>query len=187
MVTVYLEPEACLFLSLCLITLPLPWLLSAMLAVLWHEMCHLLVTRLWNGSVSRICIGVTGARIEADMPEGKGRMLSVLAGPAGSLALFLLYSWQPRLAICGLFQGLYNLLPIRPLDGGQLLGFLLEHSRSDYGKWIQIFAESTALLLLFMIGVSLFPNRWAGLALLLPACGRIKRKIPCKPRRFGVQ
>ena len=62
-----------------------------------------------------------GAAIDAVLP-GQGReLLAVLAGPVGSLLLLGVHRWFPRLALCGLVQGLFNLLPVRPLDGGRAL------------------------------------------------------------------
>lgn len=48
-------------------------------------------------------------------------LLCVLAGPAVSFSLLALARFFPRIAICGLVQGIYNLLPIYPLDGGKAL------------------------------------------------------------------
>ena len=123
---VYLEPGACLLWALLLLTLPLPWLLSALLAGLIHELCHLSAVQLWGGSVNRFCVGFAGTRIDTDIPAEAGRLLAILAGPLGSLLLCLLFPWQPRLAVCGFVQGIYNLLPIPSLDGGRLLRFYLD-------------------------------------------------------------
>lgn len=187
MVMVYLEPGAYLFWAFLLIVLPLPWLLSAMLAALWHEWCHLVMVQLWDGSVNRISIGFTGVQIEAAIPNGRGRILSVLAGPLGSLLLCLLYFWQPKLAVCAFFQGLYNFLPIRPLDGGQLLDFVLESSCPNHGMWIQNMVEGIVLAVLFLTAAPLVSDWRMILLLLLPVYGRFRRKIPCKQKQFRVQ
>ena len=52
-------------------------------------------------------------------------LICILAGPAASLLLLCLARIFPRVAICGLIQGCYNLLPIAPLDGGRALHCLL--------------------------------------------------------------
>lgn len=60
------------------------------------------------------------------LPMSTGReLIAVLAGPAASLLLLSLVRVFPRVAICGLIQGIYNLLPIYPLDGGKALRCLM--------------------------------------------------------------
>ena len=129
MVLVCFEPAICLLWAFFLITFPLPWLLSAVLAALIHELFHLLMIRFQGGCVQRIDIALFGARIDAAMADDTDGFLAVLAGPVGSLLLCFLYPWEPRLAICGLVQGIYNLVPIRPLDGWRLLGYLRQMRR----------------------------------------------------------
>ena len=184
---VYLEPESCLLWALLLLTLPLPWLLSALLAGLIHEICHIVVVQLWGGAVERIRIGLAGAQIEADIPSEKGKFLAVLAGPSGSLLLCLLWPWQTRLAVCGFVQGMYNLLPVYPLDGGKLLTLLLERYYPEAGKGVQTAIEATVLVALWIVGTQLISEKWKLFLLLVPVCGRLRRKIPCKPREFAVQ
>ena len=181
------EWEACLAWAFLLIALPLPWFLSAILAALWHELCHMLAVWICGGSVSRICFGVTGIQMNARLRNRKREVLSVLAGPAGSLLLCSLFSWQPRLAVCGLIHGSYNLLPIRPLDGGRLLGFLLEQDRCDTGQRVQTVIEGIVLTVLFIGMLYHVEDRRAVLWLLFPLYGRIRRKIPCKRKQIRVQ
>jgi Zn-dependent protease len=127
MVRIRFEPAICLVWAFLLILFPLPWLLSAVLAALIHELCHLMMVILLGGGVTQIHVGVIGARIDADMADETGSFLAVLAGPLGSLLLSFLYIWEPRLAVCGLVQGIWNLLPFRTLDGGRLLEYLRQY------------------------------------------------------------
>lgn len=180
MVKIYLKPEVCILLALLLITLPLTWLLSAILAALIHELCHLLVARCWGGTVTTVCIGWNGTHIGAEIPDRKGAILSIMAGPLGSLLLLFLYSWQPRLAICGLFQGIYNLLPIRPLDGGNLLVLFLTEHCPERGESVQSVIEGVTVLVLCVAVVRLVWD-WRGiLAVLFLVWCWLGRKIPCK-------
>ncbi len=59
------------------------------------------------------------------MSSGKS-VICILSGPMGSLLLFLFVRWIPRIAFCGLLQGIYNLLPIYPLDGGRVVRCMLD-------------------------------------------------------------
>ena len=187
----HIEPRFYLFIALLLLVLPLPWLLAAFLAALIHELCHLTMVVLLKGTVRHIRVDIGGAQIGARLPGWMEEFLSSLAGPVGSLLLVLLCHRLPRLAVCGCIQGLYNLLPIYPLDGGRALRCLLERICPTKAETILSFAEKTVAGLLLMAAVYgaavLSLGFWPVLAVLVPISGLIRRKIPCKQREIGVQ
>ncbi len=112
---------ACLLLSMMVLFLPLPWLCAMLLAAAVHEGCHWAALRLLGGRVSTIHLDIFAAQMEFyELSRGR-EILCALAGPVGSLSLLLLAGKFPRLAICGLVQGLYNLLPLYPMDGGRII------------------------------------------------------------------
>ena len=110
-----------LVLALILLLFPLGLVAGIALAALLHECGHLIAVRLVGGKVLALRLHAGGARIEtAPMPPGKAA-LCALAGPgAGALTIF---AWRffPELALAGLVQTVFNLLPIYPLDGGQVV------------------------------------------------------------------
>lgn len=132
-----------LFLTLLLLLVPLKWLLAAIFAAAIHELFHVFVIRLCCGKIHSIHIGLRGAKLDIAPLSPVMELLSAAAGPVGSFLLLMLAAWFPRLAICGFFQGCFNLLPIYPMDGGRVL-------RCIRDLWI-------------------------------------RRKIPCKEPRIGVQ
>lgn len=123
---VRLDPKMYFLLALLLLTLPLPWLLAAVTAALFHELCHLAAVKLAGGTVTGLTIGPGGAVMEGQLPPGVGEGFAILAGPVGSLALLSMCHVCPRIALCAGVQGLYNLLPLPWLDGGRALRWGME-------------------------------------------------------------
>lgn len=110
---------------------PLALILSA---AVMHELGHFAVLRLWGAPVRGVKIGMLGAVMNAERSAlSYGKELSaLLAGPLTNLlcaaALIIPARVFPQLyAAVGthLALGAFNLLPIRPLDGGQALELLV--------------------------------------------------------------
>lgn len=105
-------------------------------SVLLHELGHSLVARYQGIRVNSITLFLFGgvAAIEREPATPEGALAVALAGPAVSLALWLVCqggSWLPGAGVgqfmladvgrLNLFLALFNLLPGLPLDGGQAL------------------------------------------------------------------
>ena len=106
-------------LGLMVLLFPFHFLAGVLLAAAVHELGHLTVIRLTGGRVRGIWLHGGGARIETDPMEPGQAILCALAGPgAGALTVFA-WRWFPELAVAGLVQTVFNLIPIYPLDGGQ--------------------------------------------------------------------
>ena len=117
--------------------MPLQWISAWLLAIIVHETSHLLALRLMNVHISEIKISIFGATIITDAMHPLQEFICALAGPIGALCLLLLRLKYPELAICALFQSIYNLLPLYPLDGGRILysAFILLFSQSISAKF----------------------------------------------------
>ena len=179
------NPGVYLWAALLLLILPLNWVFSGLAAALIHEICHLLVLKLMGGSVKSVRITACGCVMETSELTDVQALFSILAGPAGSLLLALLIRKKPRLAVCGLFHGMYNLLPFFPLDGGRVLQLVLcrycpEHADS-IGLWtgrifcLGILVATVSVSIAYHLGVA--PSVLA----LLWVQRFLPRKIPCKP------
>ncbi len=121
--------------------LPLALLLDATGAVLWgmfaaavHELGHLCMMRLLDCPKCRIQFTVFGIKMVQEDYGGYGYRRDCLISVAGSAVNLLLFavlmaiggvvpSWglQNAPAMSQLAIGLFNLLPVYPLDGGQAL------------------------------------------------------------------
>ena len=116
-----INASALLFLAAMLLILPLQWLLALLLAITVHELFHGIAILLCGGKIIGICI--EGRRIllkSRDIPPFS-EAICAIAGPIGSFLLLLLIRYIPRTAVCGMIHGVYNCIPLFPMDGGRFL------------------------------------------------------------------
>ena len=98
-----------------------------LLAAAVHEAGHLLILHLSGGRLHRLVLTGCGAVLHCALPADRFACAAVcLAGPAASFALTAAAgtagAW--RLAGASALLGLFNLLPMPPLDGGMALSHL---------------------------------------------------------------
>lgn len=142
----------------------LPW---ALLAALLHEGGHWCAIRLCGGQIIGLRVTAMGAemRLSAARPlKPIPSMACALAGPAVNLAAALgsahgaerLGEWAYLFAGLNLSLALFNLLPLRRLDGGRTLCAGLSWLWSDrLGEAAAAFCEQVLLLLLLLGGAAL--------------------------------
>ena len=172
---VEIQPGFCILWAFLILTLPMKFLAVAMLAAIFHEACHALAVHLLGGRILGMTLGGGGMVMEVAGLDTKGECFCALAGPVGSLVLASLPF--PTLALCGLCQGLFNLLPVMPLDGGRVLGCILESFCPQHREKIEIGVELLLLVGAIHLGI------WAAILWLC----LVFRKFPCKPWGKRVQ
>ncbi len=147
-----LSATACITLALMLLVLPLRWILAWAAAAAFHECCHALAVRLCGGKVIGVRVRGIGAEMSVTGIQGGRELICALAGPLGALMLLLFARWFPATAVCAVFQSVYNLLPIYPMDGGRALRCAMEmaapHRREKVCRWTAI-----GTLILIWVGV----------------------------------
>ena len=99
------------------------YIASVLLAVLTHELAHLIVMRILGVGASRVRFGVFGIGIEAKYALGSYLKQAVisLAGSALNIVCAVLLRGHTELAAACFAYGLFNLLPLSALDGGELV------------------------------------------------------------------
>ncbi len=177
--------------ALLLLTFPLDWILAVTFAAVFHEICHILMVLLMKGSIVKIRVHPSGCEIDACRMGQWQQFVSILAGPLGSFSLLVLCRMVPKIAICGLLQGLYNMIPVLPLDGGRLLRLLLQRACPQQAEKIMDFIAIASCVafdlfaIWFYIAVSMGPL--PGIFALIWNIKVLSGKIPCKPVRIRVQ
>lgn len=178
---------ACIFGALALMILPLRWLLALMIAAAVHELFHCIALKVCGIPIHSVTIDFGGAVIETGEIAPGMETICALAGPVGSFSLLLLAQWMPLTALFGAVQGIYNLLPIYPMDGGRALRSLLELIFPLFWEKIYGCLELMVMAVLAIGGIMLVvvTKAWSltPFLLLIPARKIIQRKIPCKDGR----
>ena len=159
-----------------------------LLAAAVHECGHLFVIRLSGGTVHALCLTACGAVLRCSLPPSPfSRTAICLAGPAASFALTALANplGAYRLAGASALLGLFNLLPIPPLDGGMAL----RHLADGRCAFLLDGVAGVSVLVLLAGGVLLWKSGFGGWLLLVgiiitgSAFRRVRRprRTACNP------
>lgn len=117
----HISTGAILLFAALLLLLPLQWVFAMIAAAAVHEISHVIAVLITGGKIYKMHIGGRGVIMEIKNMTAIREIICALAGPIGSFLLVAVAPRFPRTAICGLFHGLYNLLPLFPMDGGRVL------------------------------------------------------------------
>lgn len=184
------SPGVCIALAVFCLTVPPDWIAAGFLAASVHELSHVLAVLLLGGRIESLCISERGAVMNATPLTCGRELICILAGSAGSFGLMLFCQSLPKTALCGLVHGVYNLLPVYPLDGGRAVKCILSMvcSPLQSEKWCSRISAGTvfaAVMILIFCGfrwnLGLFPLFAAGL--LVNSWGSGKMCLQRKP--FG--
>lgn len=112
--------------ALSCVMLPVQWIWATAVAAAVHEAGHMLAVFICGGRIRDIYIRSRGAVIQSEVASPIHTLICSLAGPAASLCLACFMHRFPRTSFAALLQGLYNLLPVFPLDGGSAVAATAE-------------------------------------------------------------
>ena len=131
-----------------------------------HELGHFLFMKKFGyTNVKMLFIPLMGAFVEGKKEEyhQKESLIVLLAGPIPGIIFGLIllyfgvewkYEWMSDLAFLFLFLNMLNLLPLDPLDGGQILKLLINKSPELFQL---IFSFISSLI---MIGIGWYYELW---------------------------
>ena len=140
-----------------------------------HELGHWLVLRCFHAEIRRLRVGILGAVLETDCSRlSYGRELAaVLAGPAANLlcaSLLSLFGDKTAVAVgAHLVLGAFNLIPLRPLDGGRALHLLVAWWLGPWSADLAVRWTGTVVALCLAGGLCILMHETGGSLWLLPA------------------
>lgn len=185
-----LTPGFPVFLLLLRCALPSDAFGAFLAAMAVHELAHVMVILLLGGRVEGFRLGFAQLTLRTGFLSRRAELFGTAAGPAVSLLCALFGRAVPRFAAASLLLGLFNLLPLRPLDGGRLLYALLSLCLKTHGARVCAGIElcfGAALLVLAVrmcASGGLWPAAAAGLLLLrLARMRRAEKAVAFLPAR----
>ena len=184
----HIDSSVYIITALLVFIVPLQWFSAAMIAALIHEIAHIIFIYVFGGKISQITISVGRTKIYAYIPSLAAELICALAGPVASITTLCFAKIFPRFTLCALIQGLFNLIPVYPLDGGRALYCFLRMCIPDKADTISS-GISTAVLFIFILFslyglffLSTGPIPFIVFLLLLYG-----RKKTCKDTKIGIQ
>ncbi len=151
------------------------WAPILFVSIFWHEVGHALaIDRAGYGKSQIVLQGMGGVTInhrKVGAPPGHGAIISVM-GPVFSFSLVLIfglaYMFYPnedllntffgQMALINAIWGVFNLLPIFPMDGGNImLHAFRKFTRNDSKSMLNTAYVSLGVLALFVIGSFIVP------------------------------
>lgn len=173
-----------------LLWVPVRWMIAWAIAAATHELCHILALKLSGSRIHMIKLDFGGAKIDVQLAPSIKTVFCALAGPVGGLLLLFAYRIAPRTALCALFQSLFNLLPLYPMDGGRALAGLICAVAGE-GRALQILptVEKIVRFLLLLLAVYISIAWHLGLLPVMVCMLLLLRSknIPCKRSPYRVQ
>lgn len=139
-----------------------PLMAMCLTAALLHELGHMLLCVLLGIPIHQLRLTLLGAvlTLDARSESGMEEILIALAGPLVNLvtAGFLLtlpqrQEWMLLLTGSSLLLGIFNLLPVAPLDGSRVLHGILSLWDLDRASWVTAAVTRIGCLLLLLPGV----------------------------------
>ena len=102
--------------------------ITSFVSIILHESAHIAAAAAFSAGIGKVQISPVGLSVELGafehLPLIK-KLPVLLAGPALNFLFVFLFASNPFIRNANLLIGLFNLLPVYPLDGGRVLYVIL--------------------------------------------------------------
>lgn len=153
-------------------------MLPTMLAVIFHEMGHLIALLIFKANPRRVELRVGAVAIIGNFPLTTGSQLIMLAAGSGfNFILFgILYavysfckaSYFINFSLVTLVVGVLNLLPVTGLDGGEILNiFLLKIFKSNVANGLTFCISLFTVSLIILLGFNVLTDTESNISLII--------------------
>lgn len=182
--TSFFSALAYLYFACLILILPFRWILGWMLAIVIHELGHYVAVLICGGRIISLSLAQGGLDMDVTPLPNLRKFFCFIAGPVFGLLPVFWCCWFPELAVFSFILTVYNMIPVRPLDGGRLLELLL----GGYGV-IYCVIERMILILTVVICFVVSIHHSLGMLPIAVAVQLIvkNRKITCKRQVPAVQ
>ena len=125
------------------------------LFIIFHELSHVFVSSLFGIKTQKIYVRICGLNISLNKKDEKNIMwlLIYLAGPLSNLVLALLFNKIKFVFSINICLMVINLLPIKPLDGYNIIDIFLRLIRIKKRKSILLITKYFITISLSIIGL----------------------------------
>lgn len=187
-----IEPTAYLVAAMVLLCVPIPWVISWVIAALVHEAGHGLAVWIFGYRLQHIHVGSGGVALQTGPMASWKAALCSMAGPAAGFLLMYVCRKFALLAVCAFVQSVYNLLPLCGLDGERFLhSIVMIFGKNDLADRVCHMAGTLTMLCVvclcaysvLILKLGILPLMVVGLLFLR----KRNRKTPCKAGRIRVQ
>ena len=187
-VEISVSAGACICSCLSVLLIPLDLVYSFYLSAAVHELGHLLALYIFHIPVFSVTFRIGGALIQTGTVSLKEELLCALSGPFFSFLCLLFVHDFPLLAVCGLIQGCFNLLPLYPMDGGRILRCtclaLCPHRAVFICNTAALFTVAVVCMLCGILFLHTSDHLFLFIAFYFLLQTWVNRKIPCKENRY---
>ncbi|MBM7541776.1 site-2 protease family protein [Amphibacillus cookii] len=167
---IYLHPSIWFTIIVSLLTGMLTEVLIIFTIVIWHELGHIIVAKLFNWNIRRVTLWIFGGVMETEEHGNKPafeQFFITIAGPLQHVFIYwVLLQFNTTLQLSesltlfaikyNQFILLFNLIPIWPLDGGKLFNLLLNKIYPYKKAYERTLIFSFAMLFLFLVIVTIY-------------------------------